>query len=128
VVDREAGTLVVTSAGHPPLIHYRASTGTIETVGSGAPPLGTFTDPRYVRDQAELSAGDLLVAYTDGVIEMHNDHLNDYGEERLKRAVARAAPGRTAREVRDSVLSDLANFKGSVEQADDITLVVARLR
>jgi serine phosphatase RsbU (regulator of sigma subunit) len=128
VVDHQAGIVVVTSAGHPPLLHYRAATGKVETVGSGAPPLGTFADPQYVRDQAEIATGDLLVAYTDGVTEMHNDHIQDYGEDRLKRAVARAAPGRTAREVRDSVLSDLANFKGSAEQADDITLVVARLR
>lgn len=128
VVDHEAGTLAVTSAGHPPLLHYRAATGTVAAVGSGAPPLGTFADPRYVRNQAEIAAGDLLVVYTDGIIEMHNDHEQQYGEERLMRAIARAAPGRTAREVRDSVLSDLANWKGSVEQADDITLVVARLR
>jgi len=122
MVDREAGTLAVTSAGHPPLLHYRAATGTV------APPLGTFADPRYVRNEVPIATGDLLVVYTDGVIEMHNDHEQDYGEERLTRAIARAAPGRTAREVRDSVLSDLANWKGSVEQADDITLVVARLR
>jgi serine phosphatase RsbU (regulator of sigma subunit) len=128
VVDHEAGTLAVTSAGHPPLLHYRAATGTVTAVGSGAPPLGTFADPRYVRDEARIATGDLLVVYTDGVIEMHNDHEQDYGEERLMRAIARAAPGRTAREVRDSVLSDLANWKGSVDQADDITLVVARLR
>ena len=83
---------------------------------------------RDVRDEAEIAAGDLLVVYTDGIVEMHNDHEQQYGEERLMRAIARAAPHRTAREVRDSVLSDLANWKGSVEQADDITLVVARLR
>jgi serine phosphatase RsbU (regulator of sigma subunit) len=140
-IDQQAGTLAVTSAGHPPLLLYRAASGTVETVGSGAPPLGTFADPRYVRHQVGIASGDLLVGYTDGVTEMRNDRGQDYGEDRLRRAVARAAgapavagapgrpaPGRTAREVRDSVLSELANFKGSVEQADDITLVVARLR
>jgi serine phosphatase RsbU (regulator of sigma subunit) len=140
-IDHQAGTLAVTSAGHPPLLLYRAASGTVEEVGSGAPPLGTFADARYVRHQVDVATGDLLIGYTDGVTEMRNDHGQDYGEDRLRRAVARAvgapamvgAPrrsgaGRTAREVRDSVLSDLANFKGSVEQADDITLVVARLR
>jgi hypothetical protein len=46
----------------------------------------------------------------------------------LRRAVARAADSRTAREVRDSILGDLSNFKGDEEQADDITVVVVRLR
>jgi hypothetical protein len=129
VIDHEAMTLSVTSAGHPPLLHYRAAAGTVESVGSGAPPLGTFADPRYVCNEATFATGDLLVIYTDGVIEMRNDHDQEYGDEKLRRAIVRAAaPGRSAREVRDSVLSDLANFKGSVEQADDITLVVARLR
>jgi serine phosphatase RsbU (regulator of sigma subunit) len=128
VVDHESGRLTVTSAGHPPLLHYRAASGTVEAVGSGAPPLGTFGGARYVRDEVPIAAGDLLVVYTDGVTEMRNDQVVDYGDERLCRAVARAAPQATARQVRDSVLSDLANFKGSAEQADDITLVVARLR
>jgi serine phosphatase RsbU (regulator of sigma subunit) len=42
--------------------------------------------------------------------------------------VARAAGSRTAREVRDAILGDLSNFKGDAEQADDITVVVVRLR
>ena len=128
LVDQDAKTLAVTSAGHPPLLHFHAATGKVDEVGSGAPPLGTFADPQYVRHETAIAAGDLLVVYTDGVTEMRNDHAEDYGDERLRRAIARAAPGRTAREVRDSVLSELANFKGSAEQADDITLVVARLR
>jgi serine phosphatase RsbU (regulator of sigma subunit) len=128
VVDHDKGTLAVSSAGHPPLLHYSAATGTLAWIGSGAPPLGTFADPVYGREEIPIATGDLLVVYTDGVTEMRNDQQQDYGDERLRRAVARAAAGRTAREVRDSVLSDLANFKGSEEQADDITLVVARLR
>ncbi len=128
VVDHEARTLTVSSAGHPPLLLYRAAGGTAEWIGSGAPPLGTFAEPRYGREEVPIATGDLLVVYTDGVTEMRNDQQLDYGDERLRKAVMRAAPGRSAREVRDSVLSDLANFKGSEEQADDITLVVARLR
>jgi serine phosphatase RsbU (regulator of sigma subunit) len=128
LVDEDAKTLAVTAAGHPPLLHFHVATGAVDEVGSGAPPLGTFADSSFVRCETAIAAGDLLVVYTDGVTEMRNDHGEDYGGERLRRAIARAAPGRTAREVRDSVLSELANFKGSAEQADDITLVVARLR
>ncbi len=129
VVDHDTGTLSVTTAGHPPLLLHQAAGGAITMVGSGAPPLGTFANPTYRRDQAAVQSGDLLVLYTDGVTEMRNANDDDYGEARLQRAVTRAARGGpSAREVRDSVLSDLANFKGSAEQADDITLVVARLR
>jgi serine phosphatase RsbU (regulator of sigma subunit) len=128
VLDREAGTLTVTSAGHPPVLRYEARTRCFAEIGQGAPPLGTFLAATYVEDRQPAAAGDLLIFYTDGLVEARNAQDQEYGDARLRRAVARAAGSRTAREVRDAILGDLANFKGDQEQADDITLVVVRLR
>jgi serine phosphatase RsbU (regulator of sigma subunit) len=128
VLDREAGTMTLVSAGHPPVLLRDARTGRFEEVGKGAPPLGTFLEGRYEPVQRAVGPGDLLIFYTDGLIEARNDGANDYGDARLQRSVERAAGSRTAREIRDAILGDLSNFKGDQEQADDITLVVARLR
>ncbi|MEA2605011.1 MAG: phosphoserine phosphatase RsbU/P [Acidobacteriota bacterium] len=128
VLDREAGTLTVTSAGHPPVLRHDARTHCFSEIGQGAPPLGTFLEATYVEDRQTVAAGDLLIFYTDGLIEARNAHDQEYGDARLRRAVARAAGSRTAREVRDAILGDLSNFKGDAEQADDITVVVVRLR
>ncbi|HVT15518.1 MAG TPA: PP2C family protein-serine/threonine phosphatase [Thermoanaerobaculia bacterium] len=128
VIDREAGMLTLSNAGHPPLLHHSAATGRCDEVGKGAPPLGGFLDARYEQEERPVGAGDLLVLYTDGLIEACNSQGLAYGDERLRRAVQRAADGRPAREVRDNILSDLANFRGNAEQDDDITLVIARLR
>lgn len=128
VLDREEDTLTVVSAGHPPVLHYGVRAGSFDEVGRGAPPLGTFLEARYEPERRSVAAGDLLVFYTDGLVEARNAHNHDYGDERLKRAVARAAASRTAREIRDAILGDLSNFKGDQEQADDMTLVVMRLR
>jgi Stage II sporulation protein E (SpoIIE) len=128
VLDREAGTLTVTSAGHPPVLRYEAGTRCFHEIGQGAPPLGTFLEATYVEDRQTVAAGDLLIFYTDGLIEARNAQDQEYGDARLQRAVARAAGSRTAREVRDAILGDLSNFKGDAEQADDITVVVVRLR
>lgn len=128
VLDREAGTMTLVSAGHPPVLVRDGKTGRFEEVGEGAPPLGTFLDARYEPVQRPVAPGDLLVFYTDGLVEARNSQSQDYGDARLQRAVDRAAGSRTAREVRDAVLGDLSNFKGDQEQADDITLVVVRLR
>jgi sigma-B regulation protein RsbU (phosphoserine phosphatase) len=97
-------------------------------VGEGAPPLGTFLEARYEPVQRPVAPGDLLIFYTDGLVEARNDHDQEYGDFRLQKAVDRAASSRTAREIRDAVLGDLSNFKGDHEQEDDITLVVVRLR
>jgi hypothetical protein len=128
VLDRDEGTLTVVSAGHPPVLHYDVRAGSFDEVGRGAPPLGTFLEARYEPERRSITSGDLLVFYTDGMVEARNAHGHEYGDERLKRAVARAANSRTARDVRDAVLGDLSNFKGDEEQADDMTLVVVRLR
>lgn len=128
VIDWDARTLTVASAGHPPVLRYDARARELEEVGRGAPPLGTLLDVRYEEVRSPLAPGDLLVFYSDGIIEARSSSGKDYGDARLKRAVARAADSRTAREVRDAVLGDLSNFKGDHEQADDITLVVLRLK
>jgi serine phosphatase RsbU (regulator of sigma subunit) len=128
VIDRDEGTMTMVSAGHPPVLFRDGKTGSFEEVGEGAPPLGTFQDARYETVQRTVAPGDLLVFYTDGLVEARNDNEQDYGDARFQKAVDRAAGSRTAREIRDAVLGDLSNFKGDQEQADDMTLVVVRLR
>lgn len=128
VLERGENCLTVVSAGHPPVLHYDTQAGVFHEVGLGAPPLGTFLDARYEPVQQTVSAGDLLVFYTDGMVEARNGNDQEYGDDRLRKAVARAANSRTVRDIRDAVLGDLSNFKGDQEQADDMTLVVMRLR
>src|SRR5436309_155171 len=128
VLDREAGTMTLVSAGHPPVLVRDGKTGRFEEVGEGAPPLGTFLEARYEPLQRPIGPGDLLIFYTDGLVEARNNHDQDYGDVRLQRAVDRAANSRTAPAVRAAVLGDLSNFKGDQEQADDMTVVVVRLR
>jgi sigma-B regulation protein RsbU (phosphoserine phosphatase) len=127
--DGAEGTLTLASAGHPPAFHWSARTRQLDTVGEGAPPLGTFLDAHYQAVGCTLHPGDLLVFYTDGLLEARNATGVEYGESRLQRSLARqAGTPSSAREVRDAVLGDLSNFKGDVEQSDDITLVVVRMK
>jgi sigma-B regulation protein RsbU (phosphoserine phosphatase) len=125
VLDREAGTLTVANAGHPPVLR-RGSDGW-EEVGKGAPPLGTFRDARFEADTRPLTAGDLLVLYTDGLVEARDAAGQEYGQARLLRALDRAGKGARPGEIREAVLGDLALFRGDAESEDDVTLVVARV-
>jgi hypothetical protein len=128
VLDRGEDTLTVVSAGHPPVLRFDPRSGRFDEVGQGAPPLGTFLEARYEPERRPIAPGDLLIFYTDGLVEARNAHDQEYGDARLQRAVARAAGSRTARDIRDAVLGDLSNFKGDHEQTDDMTLVVVRVR
>jgi len=135
VLEHEGGNggssmLTLAAAGHPPVLHYSARTGRFAEIGAGAPPLGTALDARFELRSCPLLPRDLLVFYTDGLVEARNAQGQDYGDARVQRAVARAAGtgSASAREIRDAILGDLSNFKGDEEQGDDITLVVARVR
>lgn len=125
VLDRDEGTLTLASAGHPPLLHGRA--GRFEEVGKGAPPLGTFQDARFEAEVRPLAPGDLLILYSDGLLEALDNREREYGRERLERVIAKMEEGRSALSIREAILSDLAAFRGSAETADDVTVVVARV-
>ncbi len=122
VLDRDAGTLTLASAGHPP--PFKVPGGEL---GQGAPPLGTRLGAVYTQETVTLSPGDRLVLYTDGLTEAR-DHLDrEYGEAGLARAIGRAEGARSARALRDAILEDLSRFKRDGDQLDDITLVVLRV-
>jgi serine phosphatase RsbU (regulator of sigma subunit) len=133
VLDRAAdgsgAELTVASAGHPPVLHFDHRSQTFTEIGEGAPPLGTMLEGSYQQIRRQARRGDLLVLYTDGLVESRNGLGQDYGYPRLQKTVARAAAGTSSvREIRDSILGDLSHFKGDSEQADDITVVVARIK
>ena len=127
--DGSGVDLTVASAGHPPLLCWNAQAKEFTEVGDGSLPLGTRLDAQYHQHRHKVRRGDLLVFYTDGLVETRNGGGQDYGYPRLQRTVARAAAGtHSVREIRDSILGDLSHFKGDSEQSDDITVVVARVK
>ncbi len=125
VLDREAATLSVSTAGHPPLL-WHGSDGW-EDVGKGAPPLGTFHEAHYEVETRPLSPGDLVVLYTDGLLKLRDGSGREYGRARLVRALDRAGKGARASEIREAALSDLSLFRGGTETEDDMTLVIVRV-
>ena len=119
---------VLTFAGaHEDILVLRAASGKIEVV----PTLGTWVgatrdiDAVTQDSQLDLSDGDLLLLYTDGVIEAQSETGEYFGVERLKRelSLAHAAP---ARAVVDALCAAVKAFMK--EQRDDIAVLVARYR
>lgn len=127
ILDHAERRLTVVSAGHPPVLHYCMATATIDTVGGPAIPLGTRLESSLTEHAAELAAGDILLFYTDGAPEAADEHGEFFGERRLADTLRRSAPGKSAAEVRASLLESVNRFKGDAELADDLTVVVAKI-
>jgi sigma-B regulation protein RsbU (phosphoserine phosphatase) len=80
----------------------------------------------YQQGSVALEAGDVLVAYTDGISEAMNDAEDEWGEERLMNAV-RPNRAASARELIDRLMKSADAFVAGAPQHDDMTLVVVRL-
>ncbi|MGH7337959.1 MAG: PP2C family protein-serine/threonine phosphatase, partial [Myxococcota bacterium] len=74
----------------------------------------------------ELLAGDILVWYTDGIVECENLAGEEYGEKRFRASVRRAA-AHDAGDIRDAVVTDASSFFGETLRKDDITLVIGKM-
>jgi PAS domain S-box-containing protein len=122
VYDPVTSRLRFASAGHPPAM-VRAADGEVRTVWEGrGPPLGALDHPQFDEAEIELGAGDLLVLYTDGLIERRGESL-DRGLERLG-----AALGPATGAVEESADHLLAELLGGSAAADDVALLLMRLR
>jgi serine phosphatase RsbU (regulator of sigma subunit) len=130
LLDRSARRVTIASAGNPPVILRRTGIDgappTVETIDLFAPPLGVRLPVDIPQREVDVERGDVLVLHSDGIYETRNARDEVYGLERISRMVAEQGGG-TAEWLRDSLLADLAAFRGSVEQGDDVTVVVCRL-
>ncbi len=128
VLDAGARALVYANAGHNPPMLLRWTVGATEVLRLPATGtiVGVFPEQRYGQRELALRQGDVLVLFSDGVTEAVNEAGEFFEEERLQELLV-SMPGRPASEIRDRVLEEVARFSGSAPQADDITLVVARL-
>ena len=108
---------------HPPLL-IRAN-GEVDPLGRGGPALGVLLDAVYEEQEKPLAEGDLLLIYTDGLIEARDRKHQFYGLERLIR-VAGEHRHRDAREIHERILDDLALHCDGLPPRDDVTVVAVR--
>jgi sigma-B regulation protein RsbU (phosphoserine phosphatase) len=125
LLDSTCNRLVFTNAGHnsPILVHRD---GSCLRLGEGGVPLGLFPDWKYERGEVELTAGDRLVLFTDGVTEVSGADGEEFGEERLA-AVLLENRHLSARELQERILAEVDKFSGGRFE-DDATLVVVAVK
>ena len=113
------------SAGQTQPIHLSAKTGEavlVETEGD-AFPLGIVEFAEYEETRLELESGDLIIFYTDGVVEAMNGAGDMYGFERFL-SVIQEHRGQDAERFLEKLVDDVNQFVGKAEQHDDLTIVV----
>ncbi len=127
----------VVSAGHNPMLLYKAAKGEVIKINPAGMPLGMPTtlgqpfEDRLEEVRFTIQEGDVFFIFTDGITEAANREGQQYGIDRLVKLFAAEMARSAQREVSSlskAVVSELDDFSGFVKPADDITFIVARSR
>src|SRR6266851_4409633 len=130
-----SGELLFTNAGHVPPLWYRAGAQAWTFLSESTSlskeiidlPLGLIAGTSYSQTAIQLEPGDLLLLYTDGVSEAHDESGAQLGLERLL-SIARNLPTESAVAAGKGLLAAVARFRGTAPAADDETVVALQRR
>lgn len=126
VLDQRDGRVHVLSAGHGPILLYRSQDEKTVTLGSHGPPLGVIDDFQYKEQQTlEMQVGDILAIFTDGFVEWRDPSGEQFGTERLAKALQRHS-SLSCEDILDAIRRELADFVAGSAQADDVTAVLIK--
>jgi len=125
------------SAGHNPMLLYRADKGEVAKINPAGMPLGMPTtlgpsfEERLEEINLTLREGDAFFIFTDGITEAADRTGEQYGLDRLTKLIATELIRGVKQEISSlskAVVDELDDFSGFAKPADDITFIIVRLR
>ena len=123
VYDSATRTLRYTNAGHLP--SFLICKDSARHLDKGGMVLGVMEDYCYEEGAVVVAPDSLLVGYSDGLVEPENVYGEEFGIRRLQQAAV-AVQGAAPQSVAESLMTAAEEWAGTPEQADDMTVIVAR--
>lgn len=123
-IDEAASRLEYCNAGHHPPLLWEAARGAVHRLVPTGPALGLVPEPAFACRTHPFAAGDVLVLYTDGLVEARNANGEEFGEARLAHYLGHQheqSPGTFI----DGLRRMLDRFTGG-RLHDDLSLLVIR--
>ncbi|MCL6518432.1 MAG: SpoIIE family protein phosphatase [Armatimonadetes bacterium] len=121
ILDLDTGKLGYSIARQPPPLVRRGTTGEVETLLLGQPPLCVLERLEFEEHSTRLNPNDKFILYTDGIIEARHD-LSFFGAEELKKIIHKFG-ARSCQYLLDAILKAINNWTGG-QLSDDIALIV----
>jgi GAF domain-containing protein len=109
VLDHETRECQLAIGGHPPPLVFRKKTGKVEIPNLNGSLIGAFEDQQYEPIALKLEVGDVLLAYTDGLVEArHEDDL--FGRDRIAESLLKHASSKSAMDLVRAIYADAQEF------------------
>jgi phosphoserine phosphatase RsbU/P len=119
----DRGTIRYLNAGHNPAYAIRG--GSLEPLPASATPLGMLPDTDYAEGRVELAPGEMLVVYSDGLVEATTLAGEEFGEARLQEILSGFSAG-TPADLGQTVLAEAERFTQGEPPRDDLSLMILR--
>jgi serine phosphatase RsbU (regulator of sigma subunit) len=126
LLDKRTMMAHVVTAGHPPIFLVQESDGAIVEIRTPNLALAVQASTQYSERAVHFNRGDVLILYTDGIIEATNDKREQFGAERLKELINDTERG-SSEALSNSIMASVRTFTVNKEFADDATIVVVRV-
>lgn len=129
ILDTKTNTLKFARAGHCPLVHYQDAENNViivepRGIGVGLEQ-GYLFDSNIEESQINISPNDIILFYTDGVIEAKNPDSEEFGEGRLYEKV-RQYKDDFAADIMRKIIQSINSFTGSAKPHDDLSMVLVK--
>ena len=115
------------SAGHQPMLYWKSKTREIEVVQSKSDPIGVERSSNYKGTKLTVEKGDIIILFTDGLVETLNGEGHQYGIQTLSNVISENN-AKSAKDIATEVRQNLQAFVGSASIHDDQTLLVMKIK
>ena len=123
--DESRSAMTYCNAGHNPPLFFNKNG--FRRLTTGGTVVGIFPDAEFEQETIHLESGDILLAYTDGIVESVNEYGEEFGEQRLIRLVE-GRRSLSAEQLQKAIVDEVLHWAYEEERDDDMTLIVARCR
>lgn len=122
-LDAAGNRIRYSAAGHPPLLRWTAGGTAVESIQQNGLALGFSARPAYLNLDADLQRGSRFLLYTDGLLEAHNEALEEFGAARLNQVISGDQdPGECVDRTLDAVAQWAGHQRGRTPE-DDLTII-----
>lgn len=125
--DTEGRKIQIATGGTTPILLFHAATGEIEKISDISDPVGVEKKTEYKDKEFPVNPDDIIITYTDGVIEAPNSRGIQYSKNRLLEVILQNKH-LSGKEIADKVKNDIVKFSGTDHQHDDQTLLVIKIQ
>jgi len=125
VIKDKKGLCQYVNAGQNPPLFLHSRENVTEMLSSTGPVLGPAPYQKYFSDSINFEKGDILLLYTDGIVEATNEKFEFYGEKKLSELLIEHKD-KSSKEICQLIVGDVSHFSANGVYSDDRTLVAIK--